>query len=249
LNALLTGDEPSVRAQAERARAQGYRAVKLKVGRERMTEDLRLLGLVREIVGPDTEIRLDANRAWGLDDAVLFGNAAREAQVSYIEEPCDSPFDLPAFHEATGMDYALDESIQIIHELIHQQEATVDNGPFRDLPIVPVVQGAKAIIWKPSIVHSPELGKFLFEEARPGQTRILVLTAAFESGVGTAALASYAAMFSSPTVPVGLDTYRWIAPDVLSRRLPLEEGLVDLHGVYQAGKAVDESRLTRIWPR
>ena len=248
LNALLTGDEATIRMQATRAVELGYRAVKLKVGREKMTDDLRLVEMVRSIVGPTMELRLDANQAWSLDDATLFGKAVAGFDVAYIEEPCSSPFELPSFHAETGVDYAIDESIQRIHDRIQEQEHRPEHGPFRDLPILPVVQGAKAIVWKPTLIHSPELGRFLFEETAPGQTRILVLSGAFETGVGTAALAAYAAMFSAPETPVGLDTYRWMDPDVLRERLPLDRGVADLYAVCVAGQNVDEARLTKIWP-
>ncbi len=246
LNALLTGDEDTIRQQAEHAVATGYQAVKLKVGRAKMADDLRLVEMVRDIIGPKIELRLDANQAWSLEDAILFGKAVRRARISYIEEPCASPFDLPAFQEATGLRYAVDESIRTLHDLIQGRDRP---GPFADLPVLQVVQRAKAIIWKPTLIHSPELGKLLFEESRPGQTRILVITGSFETGIGTAALANYAALFSSPGVPVGLDTYRWIDPDVLEQRLPLNGGVVDLKAINEASKTVDESRLTRIWPR
>lgn len=249
LNALLTGDRPTIRSQAERAAALGYRAVKLKVGREHMADDLQLVRMVREIIGPDIELRLDANQAWNLEDAILFGKAVREWDIAYVEEPCASPFDLPSFHEVTGVPYAVDESIQTLHDLVQQRATRPGIGLFRDLPVVPVVQGAKAIVWKPTLVHTPNLGALLFDETKPGQTRTLVLSGAFESGVGTAALASYAARFADAETPVGLDTYRWLMPDLLQRRLPLDSGVVDLNAIHLASRKVDESQLTPVWPR
>jgi len=249
LNALLTGDESTIRKQAGRAVALGFRAVKLKVGREHMADDLRLVALVRSIIGPEIELRLDANQAWSLDDAILFGSAVQKHDIAYVEEPCASPFDLPSFRAATGVDYGVDESIHTLHDLIQQREARPGAGLFRDLPVVPVVQGAKAIVWKPTLVHTPSLGTLLFEETRPGQTRSLVLSGAFESGVGTAALATYAARFADPQTPVGLDTYRWMDPDILAQRLPLEGGVADLQAIHAAGRTVDLDRLERVWPR
>jgi o-succinylbenzoate synthase len=249
LNALLAGEEEEICRQAKRASDLRFRAAKLKVGREKMTEDLRLVEVVRNALGPDMELRLDANQAWSLEDAILFGKAVADSDIAYIEEPCANPFELPSFHEATGLAYAIDESIQGIHDLIHAREPVQGSGPFRDLPIGPVVQGAKAIVWKPTLVHSPELGAFLFRETRPGQTKMLVLSGAFESGVGTAAVANYAAMFSDPGVPVGLDTYRWMEPDILRERLPLDRGTADLFAIHEAAQTVNESRLRLIGPR
>ncbi len=248
LNALLAGDVDDIASQAQRAKAEGFRAVKLKVGRERMADDLRLVEMVRDLIGPDTALRLDANQAWSLEDAVLFGKAARKFNIAYIEEPCQAPFDLPSFHATTGVDYAVDESIQSLHDLVQRKAARPGEGVFRDLPVVPVVQGAKAIIWKPTLVHTPDLGQLLFEEIDAGQARSLVLSASFETGVGIAALAGYAARFATPDTPVGLDTYRWITPDVLKERLPMAGGSIHLPAIFAAGQQVDTDRLTKVWP-
>lgn len=248
LNALLAGDVDDIPSQAQRAVAQGFRAVKLKVGREKMADDLRLVEQVRGIIGPEVGLRLDANQAWSLDDAILFGKAVRKFNIAYVEEPCKAPFDLPSFHATTGVDYAVDESIQSLHDLVQQQSVRPGESLFRDLPVVPVVQGAKAIIWKPTLVHTPDLGQLLFEEIEAGQARTLVLSAAFESGVGIAALASYAARFAAVETPVGLDTYRWIMPDVLEERLPMGGGSVHLPALCAAGQQVDTGRLTKLWP-
>ncbi len=248
LNALLAGDPDTIAAQAERAVTQGFRAVKLKVGREKMADDLRLVEIVRDIIGPRTALRLDANQAWSLEDAILFGKAVRKFNIAYVEEPCRAPFDLPSFHAHTGVDYAVDESIQSLHDLVQRKSARPGEGLFRDLPVVPVVQGAKAIIWKPTLVHTPDLGQLLFEEIQAGQARSLVLSASFESGVGIAALTAYAARFAAPDTPVGLDTYRWITPDVLKERLPMEGGSVHLPTVFAAGQAVDPTCITKVWP-
>ena len=51
-----------------------YKCVKVKVGRdENVLRDASRLKAFREILGPNVEIRADANRAWSLEDAILFG--------------------------------------------------------------------------------------------------------------------------------------------------------------------------------
>lgn len=67
---------------------------------------------VRAAVGPDVELRCDANHAWDLESATAFGIAAAPAQLQFVEEPvADAAMDLAAFHAATGIATALDESV------------------------------------------------------------------------------------------------------------------------------------------
>ena len=67
---------------------------------------------MRAAVGPAVELRCDANRAWDLAAAAAFGLAAAPARLQYVEEPVADPAaDLAAFHSATGLPTALDESV------------------------------------------------------------------------------------------------------------------------------------------
>jgi len=244
INALLTGEENQIYNRAREAAAQGYRAVKLKVGREQMAEDIRIVRAVRESIGPEVDLRLDANQAWSLEDSILFGRAIRASNPAYIEEPCANFGDLPAFHRATGIPYAIDESIYTIHDMLLGRAPT----QIGERAIAGIVKEAAALVWKPTLVHTPTLGALLFRDVAQGQSSRVVLSAAYESGVGIAALANYAAMFAAPETCVGLDTYAWIEPDILKERLPMQSGTVDLYAINNAAQTVDMDRLEQVWP-
>jgi L-Ala-D/L-Glu epimerase len=64
----------------------GFRAAKVKVGFG-LDEDLQNIAAVRDVLGPDSDIRLDANRAWTFDDAVAVMTRARELGVTVVEDP------------------------------------------------------------------------------------------------------------------------------------------------------------------
>jgi len=79
VNALVTAPsaEEAVRAAAE-ARVAGFGAVKLKVGTAAsLDEERRRVAAVRGALGPDVKLRLDANGAWGVDQAFEFLGAQR----------------------------------------------------------------------------------------------------------------------------------------------------------------------------
>lgn len=76
--------------EAKRMKAQGYSIIKLKIGVEggkNPNEDYRRIRAVRDAIGPDIEIMLDANNAWTAATAVKFANKVRELDIFLLEEP------------------------------------------------------------------------------------------------------------------------------------------------------------------
>lgn len=80
--------------QAKRAEALGFRAFKLKVGFGR-EQDLANLKLLRENLGEDVPIMVDANQAWDLDEAKAMSTLFAAYRPTWLEEPlpADSPLD------------------------------------------------------------------------------------------------------------------------------------------------------------
>jgi O-succinylbenzoate synthase len=72
-----------------------------------------------------------------------------------------------------------------------------------------------------------------------------VVSAAYESGVGTAALVALAAGVGEHPVPAGLDTYRALAGDVLEAPLGLPAPSVDVGQTAEASRRIDVGRLER----
>ena len=56
--------------QTEDNLAKGFRAIKMKVGRERLAEDTERVGAMRELLGPDVPLMVDANMRWSADQAI-----------------------------------------------------------------------------------------------------------------------------------------------------------------------------------
>lgn len=68
--------------------AAGYRAVKMKVGGATIKEDIRRVAAVRDAIGPDIKLMVDANNAWTAADALRFGVGVEEYDPDWFEEPC-----------------------------------------------------------------------------------------------------------------------------------------------------------------
>ncbi len=64
---LVSGEPDAVAADAERWAERGFTTFKLKLG---AGDDVAQVRAVREQVGPDARIRVDANGAWSVDEAL-----------------------------------------------------------------------------------------------------------------------------------------------------------------------------------
>ncbi|HEX4812213.1 MAG TPA: mandelate racemase/muconate lactonizing enzyme family protein [Nonomuraea sp.] len=73
--------------QARRWVAAGYRGVKIKVGRPDLAEDVARVAAVREVIGPDRLLMIDANQRWDLHRARRALAALRAFDPHWIEEP------------------------------------------------------------------------------------------------------------------------------------------------------------------
>ncbi len=74
------------------AYAEGWRHFKIKVGRD-IEEDKRRCALVREILGPDVRLSVDANQVWDVADAISAIKAIAPYDIHWVEEPT-SPDDV-----------------------------------------------------------------------------------------------------------------------------------------------------------
>lgn len=234
LNALLTGTAEQVIGSAREAQANGYTAVKAKVGRGPIERDIEMLRELRRTLGNEIEIRLDANRAWAFDDALAFANAAADCGVAYIEEPIAEPLRLAEFAERSPVPLGVDETLQDAGwRRLHawRQEELLE--PFAEVPgdadpLLRAVLAARAWVVKPTLTGIPlaYLAHLLTKRRRIDAD--LVVSSSFESGLGAAALANLAACAGDDALHAGLDTGSWLAEDVLGAPLPVRGGAIVL---------------------
>jgi L-alanine-DL-glutamate epimerase-like enolase superfamily enzyme len=75
-------------ASARKAFSQGFRAMKLRVGHEKHPAgEVARVRTVRDAVGPDVAIMVDATETWTLDRAMRTGKALQEAGIAWLEDP------------------------------------------------------------------------------------------------------------------------------------------------------------------
>jgi o-succinylbenzoate synthase len=100
-------DRAAAAAAAAAARADGYACVKVKVG---VGDDAGRVAAVRAAAGPAMALRLDANGAWGLDEAERMLGALAPAGLELAEEPVHGVAALRALRERVTTRIAMDET-------------------------------------------------------------------------------------------------------------------------------------------
>jgi L-alanine-DL-glutamate epimerase-like enolase superfamily enzyme len=131
---LLGGHDPEVRAyaggidlqfpleqllrQTEDNLAKGFRAIKMKVGRARLSEDVDRVKAMRELLGPDVPLMVDANMRWRVDEAIRAARALAPHQITWLEEPT-IPDDIEGHARIAregGLPIATGENLHTIYE-------------------------------------------------------------------------------------------------------------------------------------
>lgn len=74
-------------AQVRRQRAAGHAAVKIKVGRADLADDVARVAAVREAIGARAGLAIDANQRWDLPRARRAIDAMARYDLSWVEEP------------------------------------------------------------------------------------------------------------------------------------------------------------------
>ena len=67
-------------------KANGFDAFKLKVGQDIKFDKARIQ-FIREAIGPDVKLMLDANQFWGVDEAITYMKELADFEITWIEEP------------------------------------------------------------------------------------------------------------------------------------------------------------------
>jgi len=182
------------------------------------------------VLGPGVAVRLDANRAWSLEEAEHFLRRMTDeeaAPVVFIEEPLKDWTQLPELAARTRVPLALDETLQEVFgaRTVSRADAAA------------AFQAASCWVWKPTLCGP------CFPQENPGLP--VVFSAAYESGVGIAAIVKAAG--EGVVEPLGIDTYAALAEDVLARRLPLDAPEAEVGEVLAAAEEVDRSKLELVY--
>ena len=105
-------------AQTDANLARGFRAIKMKVGRDRLSEDVARVRAMRAHLGPDFPLMADANMRWSADAAIRAARALADTQLVWLEEPT-IPEDVAGHARILrdgGLPIAAGENLHSLHE-------------------------------------------------------------------------------------------------------------------------------------
>ncbi len=122
---LQLGPEELVE-QTRRNLDAGFRAIKIKVGRDSLREDVERVQAVRDCVGPDMPLMVDANMRYTVEQAINAARKFRDFDVYWFEEPT-IPDDYPGLARIAsegGLPIAAGENLHTIYEFRH----TIEQG-------------------------------------------------------------------------------------------------------------------------
>ena len=222
-NATLTAREPvHVAQQALVWAAEGFRTFKLKVGTK---DDLETVQLVREAIGPDPQLRLDANGSWTVDQAAATLVELAPHNIKLIEQPVATLEEMAALGERSDVPIAADESVETVEDA---QRAYV-------------IGACDYLAVKLSKVGAVDLADF-------GVFPIYV-TSALDGPVGIAAAAHAVQALRASNADVGLAhglaTQRLFAETIAAVECELRGDMLHLPDGPGLGVEIDEGALAR----
>jgi L-alanine-DL-glutamate epimerase-like enolase superfamily enzyme len=185
-------------------KGRGFKAVKIKVGKPNWQEDAERLKLVREAVGNDIQIMMDANQGMTVPNALRLAKKAAELNVYWFEEPIEHT-DFAGYQllrNQAGISLAMGE----------REYSTV---PLREL-----LQRNAIDIWQPDIL-------------RIGGVEAWRESAALANAYNIPVLPHYYKDYDIPllcTIPngVGAESFDWIDP-LIDHPLEIKDGIATPH--------------------
>ena len=206
-------------------RAGGCTTAKVKVAErgQVLADDAARLEAVRDALGPTGLVRIDANGAWDVDEAVAAIRLLERAAggLEYVEQPCAAVADLAAVRRRVDVPIAADESIRRAEDpyLVRDLEAA-------DVAVLKVqpLGGVRACLRIAEDIGLP-----------------VVVSSAVESSVGIAAGVALAAALPDLQHACGLATVQLLADDVAVEPLLPVAGMLPVRT-----PVVDEAALARV---
>ena len=213
------------RAAATVRASSGCRTAKVKVAEpgQSLGDELARLEAVRDALGPDGRVRVDANGLWSVEQAVaripLLDRAA--GGLEYVEQPCAAVEDLALVRRRTDVPVAADESIRRAADPYRVRD--LEAADVAVLKVQPL-GGVRACLRIAEDIGLP-----------------VVVSRALETSIGIAAGVALAAALPELSLACGLATVQLLADDVVARPLLPVDGMLPVER-----RAADPASLDRV---
>ncbi|ONI38736.1 uroporphyrinogen decarboxylase [Candidatus Epulonipiscium fishelsonii] len=110
---------------------EGHTAIKIKVGKSNMQEDISRVKAVRNLIGKDAWFAVDANMVMSVEQAIKFANAIEQYDIAWFEEPTnpDKYYDYAEIAKNTSIPIAMGENLHTHYE----HELALDIGNVKEI--------------------------------------------------------------------------------------------------------------------
>ena len=114
---------------------QGFRCMKMNMGDKSLNDEIERIRVIREAVGEDIDIMIDANWSWTIPQAIKIGHALEPYNVKWLEDPLasDDAEDLRQVANALSIPIAAGETYCTKYEFRHLMEKRAANVIIVDL--------------------------------------------------------------------------------------------------------------------
>lgn len=225
---FIAEPETNATKAAELVKA-GYKELKLKVGRD-LGQDHDTLSAIRERVGTDIKIRIDANMNWSVPTAVKSIRALEQFDLQYVEQPVPD-FDLEGMahvRRSVGVPIAADEACRDVRSAIELLRAEAC-----DVLVVYPSEAGGLTRAREIAALADAVGKWC------------VIGSWAELGVAT--VANLHLVASSSNFPFAIDShYPLQEADVLAEPLRMETGSIDVPVGPGLGIELDAEAVERL---
>ena len=220
------------------ARTSGCRTAKVKVAepRQALADDASRLEAVRDALGPDGKLRIDANGGWSVDEAVSAVRELDRFDLEYVEQPCASIDELADLRHRLAqaglhVPIAADESIRRAQDPYQvAQRAAADIAVLKVQPL----GGVRACLHIAERIGLP-----------------VVVSSALETSIGIRAGLALAAALPELPYACGLNTVALLADDLVEDPLIAVDGVMKVRDLVvdeaTLGEHQPDDRARRFW--
>lgn len=216
---------------ALKAQIAGFHCIKLKVGMARSIDEERdRVATVRTVLEPQVKLRLDANGAWEVEQAIRTIRALERYDLEFIEQPV-RPGDwqgMRRVREAVRSPIAADEDVTDLDAARHILQPGA----------------AQILVLKPMAVGGLRPARQIIDLAQAAHIAVVVTTT-IDAGIGAAAALHLAATLPHDSLACGLATGDLLASDLLANPLAVNEGRMQLPTGSGLGVELDTAALQR----
>ncbi|MEV4266184.1 o-succinylbenzoate synthase [Kribbella sp. NPDC049584] len=217
---------------AEIVRASGCGTAKVKVAEpgQTLADDIARVEAVRDAIGTG-RVRIDANGAWSVDEAVRSLKELRRFDLEYVEQPSATVEELAEVRRRTDVLVAADESIRRAEDPLLVKK--LDAADIAVLKVQPI-GGVQACLEIAEQIGLP-----------------VVVSSALETSVGIAAGVALAAALPELPYACGLATVSMFTSELVAEPLVAVDGFLPVKRVIPDAQLLEAARAdaerTKVW--